>query len=247
MPVDVLPNLDYTQQLSAIRTMLNIHRKVEAEYTAEIKKAERLARAPVTHSRDPDGAELEDYFREQNWIDHLHRSVYLDATHSMAAVGLIAPFVESVFFQSFRGIQREMSKRSVCLNHERWQQSADDQWNCHNVWKNGRRRTDLVNGIVQLVDAVGMKTFMPEDFQPILSALFQYRNKMFHYGLEWPLDERERFDDQLSKWPNDWFLKATSDGAPWVFYMSPNFVTHCLDRMEQIISGIERFCKERFR
>lgn len=244
-----LPDLDYNSQLIAIRTLLDLHRKAEAAHTAEIRKAEQFARTPVrTRSSDPFVAALEDDFREQNWIDHLHCSVYHDAAHSMAAVGLIAPFVESIFFLSFRSIQREMAKRSLRLNeHERWQRSTDDRWDCHYVWKNGRRQRDLVEGIVQLVDAVAMKALMPGDLEHTLSALFAYRNKMFHFGFEWPLEERRRFDRQLSRWPEDWFSKATSGGAPWVFYMSPTFVAHCLGRTEQIISGIGRFCKEWFR
>ena len=246
--VVALPDLDYNSQLIAIRALLDLHRRAEAEHTAEIRKAEQFARTPVrTRSRDPFVAALEDGFREQNWIDHLHYSVYHDAAHSMAAVGLIAPFVESIFVQSFRSIQREMSERSLRLNeHERWQLSVDDQWNCRYVWRNGRQRA-LVEGIVQLVDAIDMIALMPNDLQLTLSALFAYRNKMFHCGFEWPLEERRSFDGQLSGWPDDWFSKATSGDAPWVFYMSPTFVAHCLDRTEQIISGIGRFCKEWFR
>ena len=247
--VVALPDLDYNSQLVAIRALLDLHRGAEADHTAEIRKAEQFARTPVRiRSRDPFVAALEDDFREQNWIDHLHYSVYHDAAHSMAAVGLIAPFVESIFFQSFRSIQREMTERSLHPNeHERWQQSADDEWDCHYVWKNGRRRKDLVEGILQLVDAVDMSALMPHDLQTTLSALFAYRNKMFHCGFEWPLEERQRFDRQLSRWPTDWFSRATSGGAPWVFYMSSTFVTHCLNLTEQIIPGIGRFCKERFR
>ena len=247
--VVALPDLDYVSQLTAIRALLDLHRKAAAEHTAEIKRAERLMRTSVPpRSRDPLTADLEEQFREQNWIDNMHYSVYHDAAHSMAAVGLIAPFVESIFYQSFRSIEREMTKISSLPNdHERWHRPAEDQWDCHYVWKNGRRSANLAEGIVQLVHAVGMSSHMPDDLRPTLAALFEYRNKMFHCGFEWPLEERKRFDQRLSGWPADWFTKATSDGAPWVFYMSPTFVAHCLDRAERIIAGIERFCKERLR
>ena len=36
-------------------------------------------------------------------VDHLHQSVFQDAAHSMAAVGMLAPFVESLFKQAFPG------------------------------------------------------------------------------------------------------------------------------------------------
>ena len=102
---------------------------------------------------------------------------------------------------------------------------------------------------MQLIDAVEMTNYMPDDLRVTLSALFAYRNKMFHGGFEWPLEERQRFARQLSRsgWPEDWFSTAMSGGKPWIFYMSPIFVTHCLDRMEQVIEGIGKFYKERFR
>ena len=247
--VATLPELDYDSQLIAVRTLLDLHRAAKSKHTAKIKEAEQIARTPVrTPSRDPSVAALEDDFRQQNLIDHLHYSVYHDAAHSMAAVGLIVPFLESVFYQSFRSIELEMTKHlSLPNDHERWQRPAEDQWDCHYVWKNGRRRPNLVEGIIQLVDAIDMTGHMPDDLRITLSALFEYRNRMFHCGFEWPMEERQRFDQRLSAWPDDWFSKATSGGDPWVFYMSPTFVVHCLDRTEQIIAGIGRFRKERFR
>ena len=38
----------------------------------------------------------------------MHYSIYQNAVHSMAAVGWIAPFVESIFYQSFRSVECEM-------------------------------------------------------------------------------------------------------------------------------------------
>lgn len=179
----------------------------------------------------------------------MHSSVYQDAAHSMAAVGMIAPFVESVFYQAFQNIGRELTKDgSPPSDHARWKQAVEDQWDCHFVWTGGHRRKDLVKGIMQLVDAIDMTEYMPKDLERILSALFAYRHKMFHCGFEWPLEERLRFNKRLNEsgWPSDWFSKATSDEEPRVFYMSPVFIEHCLVRAEQIITGIGGFCNHRF-
>jgi len=61
------------------------------------------------------------------------------------------------------------------------------------------------------------------------------------------MKERKRFEKKLLQWPKDWFSKVTSGDDPWVFYMSPTFVVHCLDRTERIIEGMGRFRKERLR
>ena len=232
-----LPDLDYDSQLIAIRGLLNRQARADKERTAEIKKLEAFA-AQVSGVRNQQAVD--------EWVDRLSFSTYQDAADSMAAVGMIAPFIESLFYQAFQNIGHEMTKDvSPPNNHKRWQRPAQDQWDCHFVWDNGRRKKDLVRGIMQLIEATGMTPYMPDDLQPTLSALFAYRNKMFHCGFEWPLEERRRFDERLMNephWPPDWFSKATSDGEPWIFYMSSVFIEHCLVRTDQIITGIGGFC-----
>ena len=235
-----LPDLDYDSQLVAIRRLLTRQGKANKELAAEIKKIETSA-AQLSGIRNQ--------WAVDEWADHMHYSVYQDAAHSMAAVGMIAPFVESVFYQAFQNIGHEMTKDgSPPSNHARWKQAAEDQWDCNFVWAGGHRRKDLVKGIMQLVDAVDMARYIPNDLEPTLSALFEYRNKMFHHGFEWPLQERHRFDKRLNEsgWPADWFSKATSGEESWIFYMSPAFVEHCLVRTKQIITGLGGFCNNRF-
>ena len=105
--------------------------------------------------------------------------------------------------------------------------------------KDGRTSKDLVSGIMQLADATGLSARLPRDLQATLSALFAYRNKMFHLGFEWPLDERLNFAKRITNeaWPNDWFAKATSDGKPWVFYLSKVFIEHCLATIEKVLDA----------
>lgn len=38
------------------------------------------------------------------WVDLLHASTYQSAANSMAAVGMLAPLIESLFYQAFQGI-----------------------------------------------------------------------------------------------------------------------------------------------
>lgn len=91
-----------------------------------------------------------------------------------------------------------------------------------------------------------MISHLPGDPRPTLQALFEYRNKMFHCGFEWPVDEREQFDNRIkeAKWPFDWFDKATSGGKPWVFYLTDTFINHCLTMVERVIEGIGAFCRK---
>jgi hypothetical protein len=68
---------------------------------------------------------------------------------------------------------------------------------------------------------------------------------MFHEGFEWPDSERQAFERRIARdrWPRDWFALATSDGKPWVFYLSDTFVVHCLTMVDQIFAGLGAFVR----
>jgi hypothetical protein len=237
----VLSDLDYDSQLAAIHFELRRHRQADEAFEKEIAEIDQIAKktSGIRNQRAVD-----------EWVDRVHRSVYEDAARSMAAIGMLAPMMESVFHQAFQGMRRESHERLriAPAAHARWERPAEDQWDCHYVWSNGRRSTNLVAGIMQLADATGLKAHLPSDIQHTLQALFEYRNKMFHHGFEWPVEERQRFATRISEagWPSDWFSHASSGDKPWVFYMSEVFIQHTVRRIDLVIEGIGAYCKRQF-
>jgi hypothetical protein len=238
LAITFLSDIDYEAQLSAIRSILERNKEIDLKLSSEIKEIERDAQALVGISRDR---------AVDEWVDCLYSSVYQDAAHSMAAVGMLAPFIESLFYQGFQGIRQHFTQLDVhpTMNHERWKQAADDMWDCHYILKKGRKQKNLVQGILQLASAVGLIHFMPYDWEPTLKALFEYRNKMFHCGFEWPVKERINFETSLSKlgWPNNSFRKAVSGGEPWAFYITDTYIAHCLDTVDKIIDAFGAFAR----
>ncbi len=235
----VLPDLDYDAQLVAIQQLIRQHERVNAELAQEIDEIKAFAERSTGLRNEHAVNEL---------IDRFHHSVYQDAAHSMAAVGMLAPLIESVFHQAFCGIRKQFfASTGSVSSHPRWAQPAEDQWDCHFVWKNGRRRKSLVDGIVQLAEAIDLTPHLPRGYGLKLQALFEYRNKMFHHGFEWPLDERKRFAKRIdeSGWPADWFARATSGDEPWVFYMTAPFIGRCVELVEGVIEGIGAYCNQR--
>ena len=236
----LMPRLDYESQLIAVVGLLDSHRQAEKKIEARIKKMESLARrTPGEHAVDM-------------WIEKVHQSIYQDAAHSMAAVGMIAPLIESVFDHTFQEIGRLAIGLPPLTTHYRLQNVKRETWDCHWVLnKDGKWSPSLVKGMVQLLDAIDLKAHLPEalaeKLAPTLSALFAYRNKMFHCGFEWPVKEREKFQAELSAsgWPTDWFSKSETDNRPWMFYMSQTFIDHCLTMSGEIIGAIGGFCLER--
>ena len=88
----------------------------------------------------------------------------------------------------------------------------------------------------------GLKEYLPPDFEPTVSALVAYRNQVLHNGFEWSPEKYLDFEKEWQKhhWPSDWFLKVTVGDDPWMCYMSPAFVKHCIQTMEQTAGGVEK-------
>lgn len=238
----LLPNLNYEAQLVAINDLLQRHARADRMLGDEIKKTQALAR----RSRG---------FRNERatdeWVDLLNTSVYQDSAHSMSAVGMLAPLVESIFHQALLETRTHYETQSTHPpKHLRWKQADQDKWDCHFFWNKGRRNVDLVEGIFQLSEAVGLTSYLPENLRTRLKALFSYRNKMFHCGFEWPAGERANFADMIKreKW-DDWFSSATRKETqkkeePWIFYIKESFVEDCVSTTERIIEAVGRFAKE---
>lgn len=199
-----LEESNYDAQLVAINGLLDRQERADQELSGRIRDADEVARRTKGRANE-DATDV--------WVELAEMSCYQAAAHSMAAVGMIAPLIESAFRAAFHSLGHELPQGN------------------------------LVNNIVKRAEEVGMKAYLPADLEPTLSALFAYRNKMFHGGFEWSLEELQRFETLLdeNRWRPDWFSRATVDDEPWMFYMTASFVDHCLEMAEQVIKGIAQF------
>lgn len=240
--VIVLRDLDDYAQLAAIHSMLRLCKAEDEKLRTEIDEIR-------TYAEESSGIHNE--HAVEVLISHYHDSVYQDAAHSMAAVGMLAPFLESLFYQAFQGVGKHFfDSLKVPNRHDRWDFAArKGVWDCHVFWNKRGPSTNLVEGIKQLAEATELSDFLPEDLYETLQALFEYRNKMFHCGFEWELNERERFQQRIkdAKWPESWFSCSASGGTPWIFYMSNEFIEHCLEMIDKILEGIGKYCNHKLR
>jgi hypothetical protein len=231
-------DFDVDAQIMAIGGLLHRNRNADQSLRDEIKKIEE-------HTCRVKG--MEEEWAVSDWVDQVVHSTYQDAAHSMSAVGMLAPLIETIFYQCFQSIgKRFYPVAHPHKPHDRWNAVHGIQWDCHFVVANGRARKDIVQGIFQLSDAVGLTGRFPADLKPMLSALFAYRNSMFHHGFEWPVDERDRFAKRIANegWPADWFAVATTDGKPWMFSLSDKFIRHCVKSTEQVLQAIGSFVRD---
>jgi len=229
-----LLDADYEAQLRAIHEVLRLRTEADKKFDLELKEIELFAKTAR-------GSASEQAVNER--VDHLHGGVFSDAAHSMAAVGMLAPFMESVFHQAFCSIGKLRQDRGNTAA-PRAMAKGRDPWDCHFVSDGSK---DLLRGILELSDAIGLTTLLPVDLERTLGALFGYRNKMFHHGFEWPPSEREKFQSTIAQqcWPAEWFDKSQSNHKPWIFYMTRVFVDHCLCTIDEIFTGVGAFARQK--
>ena len=194
---------DYLSQLYAMHSLLSVHTHSEVQRTNEIKRVEEIASTSTGEANQ----RTVDHF-----VESLHYSTYHDVAQSMAAVGLLAPFIESIF----RAVWRKMDHKPPQGN--------------------------LVANIMKFIDSGShdLKQYMPADLEVTLEALFLYRNKLFHLGFEWRDEECQKFDKHVLEWPCGWFGRLTSGGRPKMFYMSSEFTRHCIDTAKNVLKGLAR-------
>lgn len=236
----ILPDLDYESQLIAISDLLRQNQGADERNTARIAEVYALARR-TTGTRDQRAVD--------EWVDLLQGSTYQSAAHSMAAVGMLAPLIESLFYQAFQGIRaRFYEAEFMPAGHvRRGMLKTAEFWDCHFVFKATRQskcQKDLVPGIMELADAVKLTGHLPRGLRETLEPLFRYRNKMFHFGFEWPPKECEAFRTEIAK--NGWgglFSSATRSDVPFIFYMTDDLINRAFDLVHELLDAFGTYCK----
>jgi hypothetical protein len=220
-------------QLAAIKALLHRNQQAEAATRIEFEELNNK-RAEL----GPDSDHLDALHDDRFW-----QAVFQDSAHSMSAVGMLAPIVESLFVAVFDGLR----KREDAARSDTRRERADDQfWNPQIFFGKEEPRKDIVVGIDQLAMSCGLNEYLPEGYQKTLAALFAYRNNMLHNGFEWPAETIRKFSQRIAsaKWPEEWFASTDKGGEPWLYYMSPEFCTHCTETIDGIIEGVGRYLKE---
>lgn len=240
MACAVLPDLDYEAQMVAISDVLRHHGEVDTRTTAQIREVEDFARKSTG---------LRNERAVDEWLGLLHSSTYQGAAHSMAALGMLAPLIESLFYQAFQGIRTQYYGLNVIPtgSARSGMVKAEDFWDCHLLFNpkvKSKKQKELVLGIMELAEAIALTPHLPGDLFSILKALFRYRNKMFHFGFEWPSRECANFAKDIAAEGWDaWFSSATRDRVPFIFYMTDELITLSFDLVHRLLEGFGAYCR----
>ena len=210
----LLHEVDLDAQLLAIRSMLRRNKQAHDAIIADIDDLK-------TAIRSTRGAYAQHL--QAQWLDRLHGSIFQDATHSMTAAVIIVPFVESLFVSIFNRLCTHDAVNIATSKHSAFA-SEKNFWDPHYSIIDGRlRKGPLVDGVIRLSDTTGLAAYLPRDLKTVLTALFSYRNKVFHHGFEWPTCERENFCGRIAEedW-EDWFSYSSSPSLTFSGQMHGN-------------------------
>ena len=225
-------DIDLGAQLLAIRNLLSRHQADDEATTREIRELDAAARA----ARGTYAEHLVDLS-----VDAMHGSVYQDAAHSMAAAGMLAPLLETILVRLFARIGEQAWPVVASDRLTRTGEADPNFWNAQVYFSREGEKSDILNGVKQLVAASALAPHLPADFDTAFGALVTYRNRMFHNGFEWPVDVRAKFQAMIEREGWDaWFSSSVSDHNPWIFYMTQAFIDRSLSLFEETLAAVGR-------
>jgi hypothetical protein len=232
-------DIDWQAQLLAVRQMISRNRQAgEAFSKAIMDDAAELAAYNGPHHH---------HYEEQH-TDMKFEASYRDAAESMAAIGMIAPMVESTLGQALAALGRMYDKKDMHPgNHKRWKRAEDHEarWNCQYYFDSKKTaHNDIFRGVPQLSAACGLDKFLSRDFMTWFAAMFRYRNFMFHGGFEWSLERRNHFAAEIEK--NGWekfFTCSTVNDRPWIYYLQDEAILAMPSMVEEMLDSLGCFTK----
>lgn len=240
----LIDNVEWDSQLQAIRLLIGRNRKAREDFSAYIQQNEDEVNA---YSGPHHG-----HYVDQH-VDLLHETVYRDAAESMAAIGMIAPMVESILCQSLAALGRMYQEKNMAPPaHDRWTRADrsiskwEDRWNCQLKFsRDNEVKNNIPDGFLQLAEACGLARYLSADFMTWFKAMFNYRNFMFHGGFEWTVSNRRKFANMIEKegW-QQFFTCSTSGGEPWIYYLTNETIDDMPDRVGKMLDELGQFAKE---
>ncbi|SUB02248.1 Uncharacterised protein [Pannonibacter phragmitetus] len=240
----LIDNVEWESQLRAISLLLQRNRAARKEASEEIKQNE-------SELRSYNGPHHDHYVDQHVFL--LHETVYQDAAESMAAIGMIAPMVESILCQSLAALGRmHREKNKELPAQKRWMRANkieckwEDLWNCQKYFnRENEIVSNFIDGFPQLADACGLEKYLPADFMVWFRAMFTYRNFMFHGGFEWSIGNRRKFTREIKEkgWQS-FFTCATSDDEPWIYYLKTETIEEMPIWVEKMLDSLGAFAKD---
>lgn len=233
----VLKDLDVESQLHAIDKLKQLHFKYKSKLKDEIYRTKLQA---LNHHGDNNDWEVDCH------IESIHNSIYAEGALCLSFVGLILPLTETMFVRFFKHLGENWAIDKI-ISSARWKVlNKKDLWDC-SLFVNHQMKIlpDIREGILQLCKDTGFSKYLNPEFSKMLTLLFKFRNNLFHNGMEWPLNKRKEFQKLLNDLEyNQFFRISTSDGKPWMFTMTDEYLDQCQRLVKESYYSMNKYCMD---
>lgn len=182
-------------------------------------------------------------------IHLMHMSVFHDAAASMAAIGMIIPFIERISHYFFERMGRLYTEKNLSPPpNKRWSVPTEDEasrWDCSLYLSSKEVKKNFYAGFTQLAKATGLLKYIPKSMMTWLDAMIFYRNYMFHNGFEWGEESKHKFQETITKksW-NKYFSFSKRSNDPWIFTINQEFINKSPDLINEFLDCLASYCKD---
>jgi hypothetical protein len=160
---------------------------------------------------------------EWNFLGNIF--LHHDALRANMQISLLAPAIESVYRRSLYVLVEEKLGKNRLKDF---------------FGKNGGFEGGAVNRIMQALDELKIESNFDPDIKDYLSALFDYRNALFHNGLEWDEEKCKKFIKKNHR--ESWFTRLGCSGKTYFILPTRGFID---DLIEFFSGSVESFIRAR--
>jgi hypothetical protein len=247
----VAPNYDPYMQLRGLRQFVQCLRMESAGNASSIA----IAKNTQVYNQERGG---------DNYADDCPDAMYFDATVSGAIVASLAQYFEGLFKYEFyrlsqsnhtniklnsrryKGIETAISKKvanKIIGSTEFKKRVSENYWDPHYYIDDiGNCQKSIVKGISELCGLYDINKSLPNDFEEVLTAIFQYRNYVMHNGVEWEDKEISKFKTNIERLSFDAFQWSTRNGVESIAFISDKLIDHTLSLCECFLEHVW-FCE----
>lgn len=229
---------DISRQLNAIKRLLRMHGAKSRDLRKNLK------------NNQVKGEIIDDWDQLYHdiWGNNFLNSIYDEAAFSMSAVGMLAPFVESMMHSLFInfGKEHDHSKSIIPqINVNRISpqngRPSNKRWDVRYFYddESGKYSNAIAKGIIQLSEITKIIQQLTSQEKSAILLLFEYRHFMFHNGFEWPQYIKNKFLKKCTQynWSAKWYTTSKQGKEPHIFYITEDFVEEILELITKYIDG----------
>lgn len=219
-------NFDPNEQLVYIERTVEEFRRQGAEESDEMQSIEeRLGK----YKNDCDQKFVYEAARNYKGLSFMRQ----EALRANMQIAMLAPAIENLYKKSlYILIEKKLGKKEL-----------SEIFTKNKGFKRGKpEEGGAVNRVMQALDMLMIQSKFCPNIEECLSALFGYRNALFHNGLEWSKDECDAFNNQNHQ--KKWFTSHSNSCRPYFFLPTNKFIDELINLFAESMDVFARSMRD---